>query len=112
MERFHTASSSQIEDLILKSKNKNTTKATQNWMRVYYTWAAIRGTKINIAKLPPCQLGNVLQLFLQKLINRMAGNMNQIRWLHFKLPLTDTEKSLDTCILFMTADIFLIKNSI
>ena len=39
MERFENTSHDDIQKLMDKSKNKNTTKATATWMNVYQTWA-------------------------------------------------------------------------
>ena len=63
MARFATASSTMVDELILKSKNENTEKATTNWMKVYWTWAELRKKEKNIESLPPKDLDNTLQYY-------------------------------------------------
>ena len=43
-------------NVIDKSKNKNTTKATVTWMSVYHTWAKHRGEVLKIEKVEPKNL--------------------------------------------------------
>ena len=60
MERFGNASHNDIQKLMNKSKNKNTTKATAKWMNVYHTWAKQKGEVLEIGKLEPKNLDEIL----------------------------------------------------
>ena len=60
MERFGNASHNDIQKLMNKSKNKNTTKATAKWMNVYHTWAKHKGEVLEIGKLEPKKLDEIL----------------------------------------------------
>ena len=63
MERFTSSSAVEIQELISNAKNKNTTKATANWMRTYISWATVRGKEVLIEKLSPAELDATLQTF-------------------------------------------------
>ena len=43
MDHFSSVNSEDIQPLVNKLKNSNTTKATSQWMRVFNYWAALRG---------------------------------------------------------------------
>ena len=43
MERFNTSEQSDVTYFKEISKARNTIKSTDNWIRVYETWAAIKG---------------------------------------------------------------------
>ena len=63
MDRFSSVNSEDIQALVNKSKNSNTTKATSQWMRVFNSWAALRGEVRPIYLLSPIDLDKVLQSF-------------------------------------------------
>ena len=48
MERFGNASHDDIQKLMDKSKNKNTTNAMATWMNVCHTWVKHRRSALNI----------------------------------------------------------------
>jgi len=48
MDLFAECNEKSTQNLIEKSKNTNTTKATSQWMRVYQSWAKSRGTTFEI----------------------------------------------------------------
>ena len=70
MARFPTTSSVEVQELMEKAKNKNTSKATSNWMKVYCSWAELRGKEVNIENLSPEELDIVLQYFYVEVIKR------------------------------------------
>ena len=41
MDRFSLVNSEDIQSLVNKSKNSNTTKAASQWMRVFNSWVAL-----------------------------------------------------------------------
>ena len=59
MERVSTTTS--IEELKSKAKNANTTKSTSQWMRVYISWAKLRNKELEIERLAPDVLDDILQ---------------------------------------------------
>ena len=63
MDRFSSVNSEDIRSLVNRSKNSNTTKATSQWMRVFNSWAALRGEVRPIYLLSPIDLEKVLQNF-------------------------------------------------
>ena len=63
MDRFTKTTSENIEEYIKKSKNTNTTKSTNLWMRVYESWAEIRGATKKIEALNLEELDITLQSF-------------------------------------------------
>ena len=63
MDHFSSVDSEDIQSLVNKSKNSNTTKATSQWMRVFNSWAALKGEVRPIYLLSPTDLANVLQSF-------------------------------------------------
>ena len=60
MDRFLSVNSEDIQSLVNKSKNSNTTKPTSQWMRVFNSWAALRGEVRPIYLLSPIDLDKVL----------------------------------------------------
>ena len=50
-----------------KSKNKNTTKATATRMNVYHTWVKHRGEVLEIEKVEPKKLDQILRHFFMEL---------------------------------------------
>ena len=73
MDRFTKAASEpNIEEFINKSKNTNTTKSTNLWMRVYESWAEIRGANLKIETLSPEELDITLQSFYSE-VKRKDG---------------------------------------
>ena len=79
-ERFGSASVKDIEVFMQKSKNENTTKATNKWMRVYGLWAGYRNKSTNIHLLPPTELDQILQVFFAEIKKKMAmiTNLNRL----------------------------------
>ena len=63
MDRFSLVNSEDIQALVNELKNSNTTKATSQWMRVFNSWAALRGEVRPIYLLSPIDLDKVLQSF-------------------------------------------------
>ena len=63
MDRFSSVKSEDIQSLLKKSKNSSTTKATSQWMRVFNSWAALRGEVRPIYLLSPIDLDKVLKSF-------------------------------------------------
>lgn len=63
MERFGNCTNENILELVNKSKNINTSKATNNWMGVYLQWAGAKGKETCIEKLSPEILDVILQQF-------------------------------------------------
>ena len=63
MDRFSSVNSEDIQSLVNKSKNSNTTKAISQWMKVFNSWAALRGEVRPIYLLSPIDLDKVLQSF-------------------------------------------------
>ena len=63
MDHFSSVDSEDIQSLVNKSKNSNTTKVTSQWMRVFNSWAALKGEVRPIYLLSPTDLANVLQSF-------------------------------------------------
>ena len=43
MDRFSSVNSENMQSLVNKSMNSSTTKATSQWMRIFNSWAALRG---------------------------------------------------------------------
>ena len=72
MERFTSSSTADIQEFISKSKNKNTTNATVNWMRMYTSWATIRGKETKIEQLSPEELDKTLQTYFAE-VKRQNG---------------------------------------
>ena len=73
MDRFATCNNADIENLINKSKNSNTTKATSQWMRVYNSWAEARNASLEIWTLKPVDLDLLLQQFYAE-VKKNDGN--------------------------------------
>ena len=63
MARFSDVSESDVANLIAKSKNQNTTKATVNWMNVFKDWAESQSKSIEIEKYDPVELNTLLEFF-------------------------------------------------
>ena len=63
MDRFAVSNQQNIQTLIDKSKNQNTNKATNQWMRAYLSWAKLRNAPTEIELLPPADLDQILQSF-------------------------------------------------
>ena len=63
MDRFSSVNSEDIQSLVNKSKNSDTTKAISQWMKVFNSWAALRGEVRPIYLLSPIDLAKVLQSF-------------------------------------------------
>ena len=76
MDRFSSVNSEDIRSLVNKSKNSNTTKATSQWMRVFNSWAALRGEVRPIYLLSPIDLDKVLQSFYAE-VRKTNGNEYQ-----------------------------------
>ena len=63
MDHFSSVDPEDIQSLVNKSNNSNTTKATSQWMRVFNSWAALKGEVRPIYLLSPTDLAHVLQSF-------------------------------------------------
>ena len=63
MDHFSSVNSEDIQSLVNKSKNLNTTKTTSKWMRVFNSWAAVRGKVCRIFLLSPIDLDKFLHSF-------------------------------------------------
>ena len=63
MDRFSSVNSEDIQTLVNKLKNSNTTKTTSQWMRVFNYWAALRGEVHPIYLLSSIDQEKVLQGF-------------------------------------------------
>ena len=70
MNRFDDCGPSKISDFITKSKNTNTSKATNQWMNVYRQWAEIREAPVEIETLSPIDLDQLLQQFYAEVKKR------------------------------------------
>ena len=62
-DRFGDSSSVLIESLKDNAKNKNTKLSTNNWLRVWKTWAKEKGHDDNIESYEPAKLNKVLEQF-------------------------------------------------
>ena len=62
MDCFLSVNSGDIQSLVNKSKNSNTTKATSQWMRAFNSWAAFRGEVRPIYLQSPIDLDKVLEI--------------------------------------------------
>ena len=63
MNRFASCDKNYIQQFIDKFKNENTTRATSQWMRTYNTWAVERNAALEIERLDPVELDQLLQQF-------------------------------------------------
>ena len=63
MECFRNASHDNIQKLMNKSKNKNTTEATGTWRNVYLTWVKHRAEVLERKKVEPKKLDEILHFF-------------------------------------------------
>ena len=63
MNRFALLSDQDLLDLENSSKNKNTERATKQWIAVYEGWAENRGYKKDLHCYPPVELDSVLGRF-------------------------------------------------
>ena len=70
MDRFSSVNSEDIQSLVNKSKNSNTTKAISQWMKVFNSWAALRGEVRPIYLLSPIDLDKVLKSFYAEVRKR------------------------------------------
>ena len=73
MDRFSSVNSEDIQSLVNKSKNSNTTKAISQWMKVFNSWAALRGEVRPIYLLSPIDLDKVLQSFYAEVRKTNGG---------------------------------------
>ena len=53
MDRFDNCNENTIKNYIEKSKNSNTTKATNQWIRLYRLWAESKQEIQEIEAVPP-----------------------------------------------------------
>ena len=63
MEHFANTSHDDILKLIDKSKNKKMAKATAACMNLHHTWAKPRGEVLELEKVEPKKLDEILQHF-------------------------------------------------
>ena len=73
MDRFSSVNSEDIQSLVNKSINSNTTKATSQWMTVFNSWATLRGAVRSIYLLSPIDLDKVLQSFYAE-VGKTSGD--------------------------------------
>ena len=57
--RFHTTSSTEIQTLKDKTRNKNTDHSTNTWTRIFKTWASERGQNEELSSYVPSDLDEV-----------------------------------------------------
>ena len=62
-DRFGDSNSVLIESLKGNAKNKNIKLSTNNWLRVWKTWAKEKGHDDNIESYEPTKLNKVLEQF-------------------------------------------------
>ena len=72
MDRFSSVNSEDIQSLVNKSINSNTTKATSQWMTVFNSWATLRGAVRSIYQ-SPIDLNKVLQSFYAE-VGKTSGD--------------------------------------
>ena len=72
-DRFSSVNSEDIQSLVNKSINSNTTKAISQWMTVFNSWAALRGAVRSIYLLSPIDLDKVLQSFYDE-VGKTTGD--------------------------------------
>ena len=65
--RFHTTSSTEIQTLKDKTRNKNTDHSTNTWTRIFKTWASERGQNEELSSYVPSDLDEVLVNFYAEL---------------------------------------------
>ena len=63
MDRFSSVYSEDLQSLVNKPKNSNSTKATSQLIRIFNSWAALRGEVPPIYLVSPIDLDKVLQIF-------------------------------------------------
>lgn len=63
MERFFNSNASDIDFLREKSNSQNTVRSTNNWLRVYQSWAKVRGYNEQMETYQPNDLDVILQIF-------------------------------------------------
>ena len=61
--RFHTTSSTEIQTLKDKTRNKNTDHSTNTWTRIFKGWASERGQNEELSSYVPSDLDEVLVNF-------------------------------------------------
>ena len=61
--RFHTTSSTEIQTLKDKTRNKNTDYSTNTWTRIFKGWAGERGQNEELSSYVPSDLDEVLVNF-------------------------------------------------
>ena len=65
--RFHTTSSTEIQTLKDKARNKNTDHSTNTWTRIFKAWASERGQNEELSSYVPSDLDEVLVNFYAEL---------------------------------------------
>lgn len=71
--RFSIATAQNLEDLREKSRNKNTKKSTQTWLKVFDAWRNERGEPRKLEEIPAEELDGVLCRFFVE-IRKQDGN--------------------------------------
>ena len=61
--RFDISNQSNVEQLRENSKNRNTLKATQTWLKVWHNWATKRKVNRKIEECKQEELDKMLQVF-------------------------------------------------
>jgi len=72
--RFALLSPEDMEKLSSNSKNKNTTRSTNNWITVFRHWATVRGKNINLEEYAV----KVLGIFFREIRKQNGKDMNRI----------------------------------
>ena len=62
MDRFSSVYSEDLQSLVNKMKNSNSTKATSQLMRIFNSWAALRGEVRPIYLVSPIDLDKFFML--------------------------------------------------
>lgn len=63
MARFINSTENDLQELTDSAKNKNTTRSTNTWIRLYQQWAETRNENINLETYSPLELDKVLSRF-------------------------------------------------
>ncbi len=74
MDRFANSSVADQKNLAEKATNENTTKSTNLWLRVYQSWAAVRGFGKNVEEVFPDDLNQILKKFYAEIRKKDGSN--------------------------------------
>jgi len=73
-DRFREVDDTEIESLRQKTKNKNTTTSTLNWVRVFQSWARNQKTEEKIERYSVAELNVVLRRFYAEVRKQNGDN--------------------------------------